>query len=70
MAAFKKIIVPKKFNRDELKKIYNLNMVSSTSDVLGLKRNTYNDVYLKANQIAPRTRDNKDRIQRYFRENP
>jgi hypothetical protein len=44
-------------------------MVSATCNVLGLKRNNYNEVYLKANQIAPKIRDNKDRIQRYFREN-
>lgn len=57
------------FNRDELKKIYNLNMVSATCNVLGLKRNNYNQVYLKANQIGPKIRDNKERIQRYYREN-
>jgi len=68
-AALKKVIKPKMFSREEQKKIYNLNMVSATCDVFGLKRNNYNSVYLKANQIVPKIRDNKERIQRYFREN-
>ena len=68
-AALNKIIIPKNFNRDELKKIYNLNMVSATCDVLGLKRNTYNEVYFNASKITPKLLQNRERIQTYLREN-
>jgi len=47
-AALRKIIIPKLFNREELKKMYNLNKVSATCAVLGLKKNTYTEVFLKA----------------------
>jgi hypothetical protein len=51
--ALNKIIIPKEFNREELQKIKNLNKASASCQVLGLKRNTYQQVFLKAAQITP-----------------
>jgi hypothetical protein len=67
-AALNKIIIPKNYNREELKKIYNLSMVSATCDVLGLNRNTYNEVYYNASKITPKLLQNRERIQTYLRE--
>jgi len=55
VAALNKIIIPKNFNREELmKKTNNLSMVSAMCDVLGLNRNTYNEVYYNAGKITPK----------------
>jgi hypothetical protein len=46
-------MIPKEFNREELQKIKNLNKASASCQVLGLRKNTYQQVFLKAAEITP-----------------
>ena len=48
----KKVLVKKSFNPDHQAKILNLNNVSASCPVLNLKKNVYNEIYLKANQVS------------------
>ena len=49
-AATRKVIFKKNLDPDAEKKIFYLNSVSASCPVLHLKRNNYNELYLKANQ--------------------
>jgi len=58
-AAKRKVIIRKKFDKEALHKEVNLNAVSASCPVMNLKRNTYNELYLKANQMSNYLLQNK-----------
>ena len=67
--ALKKIIIPKNFNREELAKVKNLSLTSASCNVLGLMRNNYHEIFLKAAQISPQILANREHIKGYLRQN-
>jgi hypothetical protein len=69
-AAKQKVIIKKNFDSAAIQKFYNLNAVSATCPMMNLQRNTYNDLYLRANQVSPYILQNKQRIRTYLREAP
>lgn len=69
-AAIKKVMINKDFDNDAEVKHINLASVSAACPVMNLKRNNYNELYLKANTTSKHCLQNKDRIKMYLRENP